>query len=263
MVRIASTLHTLVVALKAELATRMAYRGDFFLSATMTLVVEAISPAVTYLVYEAGASFPGWSLHEALLIQGIFMLSRGIAFPFFFGMVWNTLGRVREGTFDLLLIKPQSALVMAMVTGVDSNSASRAVSGLVISTIALANLPSPQPAQWAQFAALFVLSLSVLLSFCLFMSGTLFVWVANTRVYEIFDAVTALGRYPKSIYSKSIQTFISLVTPVAMIGFFPAAALLGKPTEGLLVTCAVCVAFLGLGLVYWHDMLGRYTSAGG
>ena len=50
---------------------------------------------------------------------------------------------------------------------------------------------------------------------------------------------------------------------VPMTGFFPAAALLGKPTEGTLAACVVCGVFFGLGLVFWHAMLGRYTSAGG
>jgi len=72
--------------IKSALAVRMAYRADFFISILIMLIVEAFGPLVTYLVYKNGASLPGWSMYEALLIQGVFMLSRGISFPFF--SVW-------------------------------------------------------------------------------------------------------------------------------------------------------------------------------
>ena len=92
--------------IKTALATRMAYRGDFFMSMLIMLLVELGAPFITFLIYGNGASFPGWTMYEVLLIQGVFLLARD-AFPLLFWIVWNTM-IVREDLFDLLLIKPKS-----------------------------------------------------------------------------------------------------------------------------------------------------------
>src|SRR5690606_1449833 len=115
--------------MKTTFAGRMAYRGDFLISLFMMLVGDMMMPMVTLLVYRSGASFPGWELHEVILIQAIFTLAKGIAFPFFFGTIWNTLDRVREGTYDLLLIKPRGALFMTMIGGFDIDDFGRLISG--------------------------------------------------------------------------------------------------------------------------------------
>lgn len=249
--------------IKAVLAARMAYRGDFFISATIMLLSELIVPMITLLIYRTGASFPGWSLYEALLIQGVFLLAKGVAFPFFFGMVWNTLQLVREGLFDLLLIKPRSILHLVIATGFDSEDLGKLVGGIFIFTFAVSHVPTPGFGQWLQFFMLFMLSLAVLFSFGLLLSGIVFIWVGCSRVYEIFESVIAFGLYPRTIFTRGWIQMVTIVIPVAMIGFFPAAVLLGKPVDWLGVAVVATAAFLGFSLRFWYWMLRKYSSAGG
>ncbi len=249
--------------LKTVLAARMAYRGDFFISAFMIVVGDFLVPLVTLMIYAAGASFPGWNMYEALLIQAIFMMAKGVAFPCFFGIVWNTLDRVREGTFDILLLKPRSALFMTLVTGFQTDSIGRLVGGFVLFVIALMHVEAPHLLQWLQFFILFGFSLVVLFGFALFMSGIVFLWVGSSRVFEIFDAVSSFGLYPRSIFTKSFQSLVTFIIPVVMIGSVPAAALLGRPTGDVGIACILCLVFCLMGLLFWHRMLGKYTSAGG
>src|SRR5690606_34729587 len=113
--RMRSALACYAAVMKTKVAERMAYRADFAISVVMMLIGDMMVPLVTLLIYTSGASFPGWELHEVIMIQAVFTLAKGIAFPFFFGIVGNTLNHVREGSFDLILIKPRGALFMAMV----------------------------------------------------------------------------------------------------------------------------------------------------
>lgn len=249
--------------IKTALAVRMAYRTDFFVSVLIMLVVEFVTPFVTYLIYKNGASLPGWSMYEVLLIQGIFLLCRGIAFPFFFGMVWNTIERVHDGTLDLLLIKPRSLLQMLIVTGFDSEDLGKLIGGITLLTAALVNVPFPGFLEWLKFGALFIVSLIVMFGFGLILSGLGIVWVSNFRVYEIFFSVANFGMYPASIFNKMLQTFITSVLPVAMLGFIPASALLGRPAEGTLYAVIMSFVFLFASYLFWKAMLKRYTSAGG
>ena len=95
------------------------------------------------------------------------------------------------------------------------------------------------------------------------MAGSAFKWVGNSRIYEIFDSIVSFGSYPRSIFSRAFQTIISYIIPIAVIGFLPASALLGKRSEGLLATGMICLVFFLISAVFWKSMLKQYTSAGG
>lgn len=256
-------LHIYLSALKISFATRMAYRADFFVSTLIILISELGLPFITLLIYETGSSFPDWSLHETLLLQGTFMLSRGIANLTFFGIVWNTLSRVREGTYDLLMIKPCSVLFLSLAGGFEPDSIGTISGGILVTVFSLSKIPAPGLINWAGYFMFLIFSLLVLFSFALIMAGSLFKWVGNSRIYEIFDSVASFGNYPRSIFSKSFQAILSYIVPVAAIGFFPASALLGKATDNALAVLLVCLIFLAFSLFFWNKMLSSYTSAGG
>lgn len=259
-----SRLSCLLAVMRTNFAARMAYRGDFFLSLAMMLAGDMLVPLVTLLVYRSGASFPGWELHEAILIQAVFTLAKGIAFPFFFGIIWNTLDRVREGTFDLMLIKPRSPLFMSMISGFDVDDFGRLISGGVLFGYALVVMPAkPGGLAWMQFALLFVCALVVLFAFSLLCSGLLFKWVGSSRVYDIFDAVTMFGQYPGTLFSKGFINLFMYVLPIAMLGFLPASALLGRLDAGAWVSAGVCVLVAAAAWGFWHGMVRQYASAGG
>lgn len=249
--------------LQIALANRMAYRGDFFISFVIMLLSEMLAPIITLLIYANGAVFPGWRFEEVLLIQGVFMLSRGIGFVLFFGMVGETLTLVRDGNFDLMLMKPRPVLLMAAVNSIDIQQISRVVTGLMISAYALSLMDRPSPLAWISFSSLLVLSLIVMLAFSIMMASTVIKWVGNGRVFEIFDAVVNFGMYPKTIFSQAFANLITFVVPILLIGFAPASVLMGREVEGILSSFIAAILFLMASLALWHGMMRFYTSAGG
>lgn len=249
--------------IKLAFAGRMAYRADFIISSSIMLAGDLIIPLATYLVYRSGASFPGWSLYEVLLIQGIFMFSKGISFSLFYGIIWSTLSSVREGTFDLVLLKPHPALHITMSTSFNCDELGKLLGGATLTGISLAHLPSASPARYAFFILLLLMSIMVLLSFAVIMSAMVFKWVGNSRVYEIFDSVTMFGQYPVTIFSRSFASLLTWLIPVSMIAFIPASVLLGKPYIGIIHAVMTSLIFLILSLALWHAMKNKYTSAGG
>jgi ABC-2 type transport system permease protein len=250
-------------SLKNSFAARMAYRTDFVFCCVMIFVSELLFPLITFLIYASGASFPGWSIYEIMLLQGVFMLSKGIADLLFFGIVYNTLIRVREGTYDLLLIKPVSVLFISIATGFEPDSIGTVAGGLLISYFSLHRLPQPDMVQWLRFIFIFLFSVMAMFSFAVIMAASMFKWVGNSRIYEIFDSITSFGNYPRTIFSKSFQTIISYIIPVAIIAFYPASALLGKDISGIMPAVLVLALFLVLSILFWRLMLSKYTSAGG
>lgn len=250
-------------ALKNSFASRITYRADFIFSTVMIFISELLIPFITILIYKTGASFPGWTIEEVLLLQSIFLMSRGVANFTFFGLVWNTLNRVRDGSYDILLIKPASTLFLTVITNFEPDSIGVLTCGFIVSLYAFTMLPTPGITDILLFLLLFAVSLLMLFSFALLMAGSVFKWVGNSRVYEIFDSLASFGSYPRNIYSRSFQTIISYIIPLAAIGFLPASVLLGKRPEGILATTIVCLLFLLVSSGFWKLMLKQYTSAGG
>lgn len=250
-------------SLRVSFAERVAYRGDFILSFTVTFLLELITPLVTLLIYRSGTAFPGWSLHEALLIQAVFLIARGIAFPLFFGMVWIIFEQAKEGTFEITLLKPRSPLLLTMLKGVDIEGVGRILGGILLFIFTLKQLPVPGIHGWLLFFLFMALSVMVLFGFALILSASLFIWVANGRVIELLESVLVFSRYPGSIFSAPAQWIFALIVPLSMIAFFPAEALLGRYDPLMFFSIPTVFAFLGVGYLFWKHMIRRYAGGGG
>jgi ABC-2 type transport system permease protein len=135
--------------------------------------------------------------------------------------------------------------------------------GITIFIISLSNLAAPSLIMWLQFVAMFVVGMMVMLGISLIMAATSFKWVGNSRIPEIFDSLRSFGKYPQSIFPKTVLIISSFVIPVAMIGFFPAAALLGRGGYVMFYAILPCVLFMTLGILLYRSMVRLYQGVGG
>ncbi|MDR1206661.1 MAG: ABC transporter permease [Peptococcaceae bacterium] len=249
--------------IRVAFASAAAYRLDFFFTQTVMLAGSLLIPLLTVLIYANGEAIPGWTFHEALLAQAVFMLSSGLCAPFFHNVVWTTMERVREGTYDLLLLKPGSAVFTAVAGSFGFEYIGQLCGGAAMFAYAAARF-APIPAGGAAlFALLFLMGVLLNLGCVLMMSAVCFKWVGNSRVFEIYDAVTLFGRYPVTIFTGALRAAVTYVIPVAMLGFFPATAILGRTTAQMAVAAVPCVLFAIFGYGLFRHMIQRYQSAGG
>lgn len=248
---------------KVAFASAMAYRMDFIFTAFLSLAGNMGLPLVTVLIYSAGASIPGWGFHEALLLQAVFTMSTGLSSMLFFSLTDVTMYRIREGSYDLLMIKPGPLAFLSISQSFQLEGIGTVLGGLVLFLYSLSGLPFPGVLQWFSFLFLFGMGILVQLGCVLLMSATAFKWVGNSRIFEIFNTVTGFGRYPGSIFPKAFLHIISYVLPMAMLGFFPGAALLGNFSRDMFLSIIPCLLFLLLGIWLYGYMVRGYQSAGG
>ncbi|HEY0827638.1 MAG TPA: ABC-2 family transporter protein [Bacilli bacterium] len=224
---------------------------------------EFFFPIVTILIYSAGVSFPGWSLYEVLLIQSVFSLSRGIGFPLFTGMFFNVMRQVVSGTLDVLLLKPRPLIFIVIITAFNALDTSKIVAGTLLFSYIIIQLPSPDLLHWVEFFLLFILSISLIFSFFLLMSVYTIRFVGSDRVLGLIEPISQFGLYPNHIFNWPIRILANNVIPVALIGYFPAAVLLGKDLQGILIGIITAIAFIAASLLLWSKSINKYTSAGG
>jgi ABC-2 type transport system permease protein len=258
-----SLLRLFLHGIRLGLATRMADRFDFLASLLVMLGLELLPCLISVLLYENGLSFPGWELQEVVLIQAVFLMAKGIASPLFGGMVWNTSEMIREGTFELLLLKPRHPLLLAVVKSFDPEDLGKLFGGLALSVWCFRHLATPGAERLALFAVLFLVSLVLFGATLVAMASVVMVWVGNARIFELFDRVAELGQYPPLILPKRVRAFALAPVPVLAFAVLPASALLGRATQGWAWAALSACGLLGLSLLLWNYLLRRFSSAGG
>lgn len=250
-------------SLRIALSNATAYRASFVMTALIVFFGNVLFPLVTVLIYGAGASFPGWSFWEVLLIQGTFTMASGVSAIFFQGAFWQTNFAIREGTFEVTLLKPIDTLFAVMASSIQLEGLGTLLGGIAMSAVACARGAAFTPASVAGGFVLFLGGVAVMLAVTLVMSATAFKWVGNSRIPEIFDSVLAFAKYPQDIFPRAARGVTSFVIPVAMIGFFPASALLGKAQAAYYLALIPCALFLAAGIALYKAMIRRYEGVGG
>lgn len=248
---------------KTSLAQVVAYRADFIMGSIITLLSNILFPLVTVLIYANGASFPGWNMWEVLLIQSIYSLSNGIASMVFCSVLWVTMDLVRNGSFETVLLKPVSPLFFIMAANFDVGSFGIVLGAVIMMILALCNTGIAGIGGIVSAVILFVAGLMVTSGLNLIMAAISFKWVGNSRIPEIFDSISTFGMYPILIFPKLVQIISALVIPVAVIGFFPASALLGRLDNWAFLSILPCGLFLMFGIWLYNKMILLYEGVGG
>lgn len=249
--------------IKVSFAAASTYRFNFILSNLIMLVSNILFPLVTIMIYGTGAGFPNWSFYEVLLIQAVFTLSAGIARILFDGVMWATMRHIIDGSLEIVLIKPVDGLFYLIASNISLDSIGLFLGGLVMFSIAIINLGSVSLLMWLQFLILFLAGLLVMMGLFLVMAATSFKWVGNSRIPEIIDSINTFGKYPQSIFKKAISSFTAFIIPVAMVGYFPAAAILGKVNLYMFVAVIPCCLFALSGILLYKHMVHLYEGVGG
>jgi len=252
-----------IECIKTAIARAITYRLNFLLSLIITIGYNALFPLVSILIYRSGASFPGWNFHEVLLMQSIFILSQGFANIMFSNVMWTTLQHIREGSFEIVLLKPMNPLFFMIASNFDAESLGLIIGGGVLFAFSLAQTEIASIAAIPAFLLLFAAGFAVMAGVQMIMAATSFKWVGNSRIPEIFDSMLTFGKYPVDIFPKTIKGIATFIIPVGMVGFYPANALLGKLDPSSLFAVIPCIIFMLAGIHLYMHMIKLYEGAGG
>ncbi|MBW3011074.1 ABC-2 family transporter protein, partial [Candidatus Woesearchaeota archaeon] len=207
--------------------------------------------------------FAGWTFHQVLLLQGIFLIVKGISFSCFFGIVWNSNITHQRGTFDLILIKPRNTLFMFICDSFDAEDIAKIFGGALITGYALWHIPGVSMRGVVAAIASVILGLGLVFSIALYSSCFIFRFIKSMRVYEAFEILSLIGQYPKSIYPKITGTIFTALLPIFLVAVFPAQALLGDITRDILISSISVVILLVVAVKLWYSIIKKYSSAGG
>lgn len=249
---------------KMELASELAYRGNFFLKLLAVALLDLLSPLVAVLIYRSSSGIPGWSFEEFILFTGSFTLITGLGRTLFVGIPFNVIDAVRDGTFDRYLLRPFHPLKYLSVSGWDFNGVPEILVGTVLVAWSAARLEVAFGWNVPAFLALVVLGVALQYAVYVIIAALAFLVVRSWALFEIWESMQKFARYPLDVYGAGWQAGLTFLVPIAVSAHFPAQALLGTFNWATQAWIALPVAgFVGLALLLWNAAMKKYTSAGG
>jgi ABC-2 type transport system permease protein len=256
--------------LRAALAGQASYRTSFGVELLGSGLVVGLDFVEVYAVFTQVPRIEGFDFTDVLLIFGLASLAFSLA-DLAVGQTDRVVEHVRTGTFDVVLLRPLSALGQLAAADLQLRRLGRTSVALVVLVLALAR----SDVDWTP-ARVLLLAVSPLVGAVIFASlfvcaGALSFWLVEGR--EVANALTYgsgyLAQWPLGVLGPVLGRFFTFVVPAAFTGYLPAVALLGldDPT-GLpdwLPWASPVAALLAAGgaALLWQSGIRHYTGAGG
>ncbi|MEU7661375.1 ABC transporter permease [Streptomyces lincolnensis] len=247
----------------------MTYRTSFAVTVLGNLLVTGLDFATILLMFSQVDTLGGWSLPEIAFLYGLSATAFGIA-DLVLGSMDVLGGRIRDGSFDTLLVRP--APVLAQV-GAD-RFALRRLGRITQAAAVLGYALVAVDVDWSVAKVLLVpvMVVSGAAIFCaLFVAGAAFQFVAQDAA-EVQNAFTYGGttllQYPPTVFGKDLVRGVTFLLPLAFVNWVPASYVLGRPYPLELhrwtafappLVAAGCCALAGLA---WRAGLRSYRSTG-
>lgn len=251
------------------LKEKMEYRGDFLLSACAQIISYAGDYIIIWLFMKRFNTLAGWGWSEIALLYSIGLFTYALGASFSFVQMRELEGQIRQGTFDIMLIKPVNPYLYLVSRGFNlAYIAHISISG---SVMIWAILQLNVNWTWIDYLYLII----ALLSGAMIHAGLLtaigavsFIWVRTGFLFSIFFRLKEFISYPLPVFGTMVQLLLTVGVPLAFVNFYPAAFLLSNDTALLphwakwLIPLAGPVCY-GLSYRFWMYGASKYQGAGG
>ena len=249
---------------KLKIARCMEYRFDFITGLIVSLCLAGIGPIVQYLIFTQTKGYPGWTIRQLILFQGMMLLWFGIRDTAFGDLKQSTMDLVRQGDFDRLLLKPYPPIGILLISGFNfKNSGSIFIGAIIILFSAQTLALRPGLFQILLIVVCFLLGLLFNMALDIFYCGIVIIFIQMGRIGDVFDTLLGFSRYPVEIFSKIIRIIFLTAVPFAIWIYYPTQLLLNRIQAKIFIGFIICGIWFWFSLIFWNQCLKKYTSAGG
>ncbi|MFE9169568.1 ABC transporter permease [Streptomyces kebangsaanensis] len=208
----------------------MAYRASFIMTTFGNLVATALDFVAILLMFSHVDALGGYTLPEIAFLYGLSNTAFGLA-DLAIGSMDRLGRRVRDGTLDILLVRPAPVLAQVAADRFALRRLGRVTQGALLLGWALTRLD----VDWTPLKLLLmpVMVVSGCGIFCaVFVAGAAFQFWAQdaSEVQNAFTyGGTTLLQYPPTVFGKELVRGVTFVLPLAFVNWLPALYVLGRP----------------------------------
>lgn len=202
----------------------------------------------------------GYSLNQTVFFFLTFNLI-DIFSQFLFREVYRFRPMIVSGSFDLVLVKPISALFRSLMGGADILDLIT-LPPLIIGIFFIAKSLHPIPISVFYYLLLLINGLLIATSFHIAVLSLGIITLEIDHTIMIYRDISNLGRFPIDIYKEPLRGILTYFIPIGIMISLPAKALIGLVSiKGVLGAMLLGLGLLFISLKFWNFALKRYTSA--
>lgn len=247
---------------RASLLTAMQYRSDFLLDTFTGLLRMLAAVAPIFLVFEQVDQVGGWAMPDMVLVAGLYFFMHALLAGFVEPNLGEIVEAIRTGTLDFVLLKPADAQLLVSVRRLQPAPLWDLVGATVLMGWALARLPTPAPVDVLAAIVLAASGMAAMYGLWLLAICTSFFFVRVDNLRYLLWSIADAGRWPLPIFARWVQFVLVVIVPVGVITTFPALALRGTWSIGVLILGVVVgIGFVVVSRAAWRASLRSYTSA--
>jgi ABC-2 type transport system permease protein len=255
-----------------QLRSQLQYRVSFTLSLLGTLLFTALDFAAILILFGRIDTLAGWSAAEVALLYSAAATSYAVA-DIALGSLDRLPGMVRDGSFDVLLVRPRSAFIQVLATDFMVRRAGRLIQALAV-LVVVVGVVLPVPWSWPDLALLVlaILSGAVILGAVWVVAAASVFWLVDAG--EFVNAFTSgalfLAQHPVPVYTAWLRQLVLFVVPIGFVIYLPATYLLDKSApvdpSAFLRFASPAVAAIAAGVavvvvVVWRAAVRRYRRS--
>lgn len=263
-----ATLYWRLVA--ARVRSQLQYRTSFALDLVGNFFISFLDFAAILIIFSNVPQLGGWSVAEVALLYGASALAFALT-DLAVGELDQFPQQIRDGTFDLVLVRPRGALFQVVTGNFQLRRLGKVLQAALVLGYALAALRIDWTPDRALVLALMIPAGALIFGSIWVAAICIVFWAVDGR--EAANAFTYGGQFftqfPINIYDRWLRRFLAYVVPLAFVAYFPALYVLGKPDPlGLppwlgLLSPLVALAAAAFAGVVWNGAVRHYRSAGG
>lgn len=244
---------------------QMEYRANFVTGILMEAGYLFAKIMYVIVAYRAGRTIAGYGPDEILVFVGSYVAVTGFYAGVLAMNLFQLSGLVRDGSFDLLLIKPVNTQFLATFRRSDMGpfifdtlaGIAMVILGLVRSGV---GFDPVGVLGWSLFAAS-----GAAVGYALWLIPLTFVFriVRADAIAGLADTFWDFNNVPMVVYSRAGQAFGTFVIPIFLVTNFPALFALGRMPPVLFVWGLVAPVLFGfLASRLWKAGIRNYASGG-
>jgi ABC-2 type transport system permease protein len=254
----------------AQIRSQLQYRTSFVLDAVGAFVISFIDFLAVLVIFHNTHRLGVWSVREVAFLYAMSSISFALT-DLLVGHFDQFPQRIRDGNFDILLVRPRSTLFQVIGSDFQLRRLGKALQGAVVFVYAVGSLAIPWDVGRIAMLVVMVPTAIVIFASVWTVGSCLAFWTTDGG--EFTNAFTYggnfLAQYPVDILGSWLRRFLAYIVPLAFVCYFPSLYVLDKPDPlGLprlleFSSPLVAAACVVVAAAAWRFAVRHYRSAGG
>jgi ABC-2 type transport system permease protein len=251
--------------LAQNIKIKLEYKADFFLMLIAGSAMQLTGLLFLSVLFSKIPPIQGWTMWEIVLMLAAIFFTEGVV-SFAFEGTWRMMRLVNMGDLDRMLLRPVSPILQIVTYDLGPHGIGNMLTGAILFGVALGQAHVNWTLDRILFMPVLIVSAAAIRAAISFAANSSAFWLVSfynafpLMVYQMAD----FAKYPSTLYSQSIQVFITVILPYAFIAYIPAVYLFDKSPWGVLAWLVPLVALwcMFVARSVFYRGLRRYDSPG-